>query len=107
MLNRRLRLVNVALGLWLVLSSLFLRRAGGASAVNAWVTGLIIIATALLAIRAPVFRHVNAAAGVWLVASLFAWPNYSSPAVWNNVFVGAAVALVSLVGPREVDVISS
>lgn len=107
MLNRRLRLLNAALGLWVVVSSMFLWRAGGASAVNAWVTGLVIVATALIAIRAPAFRFVNAAAGVWLVASLFAWPNYSSPAVWNNVFVGAAVALVSLVGPRDVDMIAS
>ena len=79
MLNRNLRLVNVGLGLWVVLSSLFLWDRGSAISVNGWITGLIIIFSALLAIRVPVFRFVNAAAGVWLIASLFAWPIYRRP----------------------------
>jgi hypothetical protein len=105
--NRNLRLVNVGLGFWVVLSSLFLWDRGSAVSVNGWITGIIIILSALLAIRAPVFRFVNAAAGVWLIASLFAWPIYSSPAVWNNAIVGAAVSLVSLVGPEQADMIST
>jgi hypothetical protein len=107
MLNRNLRLINVGLGLWVVLSSLFLWDRGSAISVNGWITGLIIIFSALLAIRVPVFRFVNAAAGVWLIASLFAWPIYSSPAVWNNAIAGAAVSLVSLVGPEQADMIAS
>ena len=104
MLNRNLRLINVGLGLWVVLSSLFLWDRGSAISVNGWITGLI---SALLAIRVPVFRFVNAAAGVWLIASLFAWPIYSSPAVWNNAIAGAAVSLVSLVGPEQADMIAA
>ena len=38
---------------------------------------------------------------------MFAWPNYTSPMIWSNFFVGAAVTLVSMVGPQEADLITS
>jgi hypothetical protein len=104
--NRNLRLVNVALGVWLLISS-FMWRPGSANFINMFVTALVIIVTALLAIRTPRFRFVSAAAGVWVIASLFAWPDYSSPIVWNNLLVGAGVALVSMVGPQEAERMSS
>jgi hypothetical protein len=106
MLNRNLRLINVVLGVWVVISALVWRRSGG-SFINNIVTGIVIIVSALAAIRRPELRFVNAAAGIWLVASLFAWPNYSSPMVWNDAIVGAGVALVSLVGPEQADMITS
>jgi len=106
MLNRSLRLLNVALGVWVVLSSFLWPRNSG-NVANVWVTGVVIVVSALLAIRRPNLRFVNTAAGVWLIASLFAWPNYSSPMVWNNALVGAAVALASLVGPEHADMIAS
>ena len=108
MLNRnRLVNVNVVLGVLTILASLFLWRRGTALSVNGWITGAVIIISALLEVRRPAFRFVIGAAGVWLIASMFAWPNYSSPAVWVNAMVGAAVALVSLVGPETADMISS
>ena len=107
MLNRNLRLTNVALGLWVVLSALLLWRRDTAMSVNGWITGAVVIVSSLLAIRVPNLRFVATAAGVWLIASLFAWPEYSSPAVWNNALIGAFIALTSLVGPREVDMIAS
>ena len=107
MLNRNLRFINIGLGLWVVLASLVLWQRGTADSVNGWITGLVIVFSALLAIPMPNFRFVTAAAGVWLIASLFAWPIYSSPAVWNNAIVGAAVALVSLVSSEQADMISS
>jgi hypothetical protein len=106
MLNRNLSLINVALGAWVVVSSLALGR-GGPSAMNALVTAVVVIVSALVAIRRPMARYVTGAAGVWLVASLFAWPEYSSPAVWNYAMVGAAIGVVSLVGPAEADMITS
>jgi hypothetical protein len=106
-LNRNLRLTSVGLGVWVVISSLILWRSGSAVSVNGWITGVIVILSSLMAIRVPNARFVSTAAGVWLVASLFAWPDYSSPAVWNNAMIGAVVALVSLVGPKEVDMIAS
>jgi hypothetical protein len=107
MLNRNLRLINVGLGLWVVLASLFLWQRGSADSLNGWITGLVVVFSALLAIPVPSFRFVTAAAGVWLIASLFAWPSYSSPAVWNNAIIGAAVALVSLVSSEQADMIAS
>jgi hypothetical protein len=107
MLNRNLRFINIGLGLWVVLASLVMWQRGTAASVNGWITGLVIVFSALLAIPMPNVRFVTAAAGVWLIASLFAWPNYSSPAVWNNAIVGGAVALVSLVSAEHADMISS
>ena len=107
MLNRKLSLINVVLGLWVVISSFLLWRWGTAYSINAFITGVIVALSGLLALRMPIFRFVGAAGGVWLIASLFAWPNYSSPVVWNNALVGAAVALASLVGPEQADMVSS
>ena len=106
MLHKNLAFINVALGVWVVLSSLALWHSGPNS-VNGWITGGVVIISALLAMRRPNFRYVTGAAGVWLVASLFAWPDYSSPAVWSNAMVGAAIGLVALVGPAETDMITS
>ncbi|HEY7372074.1 MAG TPA: hypothetical protein VIF57_07825 [Polyangia bacterium] len=107
MLNRNVRLINVVLGVWVVVSSLLLWRRNTANSVNGWITGAVVVISALLAMRLPSMRYVSAAAGVWLIASLFAWPDYSSPLVWNNAFVGAGIALTSLVGPAQADMISS
>jgi uncharacterized membrane protein len=106
MQNRRLRLISVALGAWVVISSVFWRQSTGQFA-NILATGLVVVVSALLAIRTPNLRFVGTAAGIWLVASLFAFPAYSSPAIWGNVVAGAAIALVSLVGPEEADMITS
>jgi hypothetical protein len=106
MQNRSVSLVSVALGLWIVIMAAVWHREAG-NYVNAIVTGIIIVISALVALRTPNARFVTAAAGVWLIGSMFAWPNYSSPMVWNNAIVGAAVALVSLVGPSHADMLAS
>lgn len=106
LMNRNLSLVIAALGLWVVITTFFFRTTTP-TFVNAWVTGVVIVVSALIALRVPASRHVSAAAGVWLIASMFAWPNYTSPMIWSNFFVGAAVTLVSLVGPQEADMIST
>jgi len=111
MQNRTVRYVSVALGLWVVLTSFFVHGHAGlgqhAAALNARLTGIIVMLTGAASIRFPGLRYVTAAAGVWLVASLFAWPNTGSVIVWSTALVGAAIALVSLVGPEEIDMTSS
>jgi len=106
LMNRNLNLVTVALGLWVVITTFFFRTTTP-TFVNAWVTGVVIVVSALVGLRIPAARYISAAAGVWLIASMFAWPNYTSPMIWSNFFVGAAVTLVSMVGPQEADMVSS
>jgi len=105
-MNRNLALVTAGLGVWVVLTTLFWRTTTP-TFINAWITGVVIVASALVSLRVPAARYVSAAAGVWLIASMFAWPNYTSPMIWSNFFVGAAVTLVSMVGPQEADLITS
>ena len=105
-MNRNLSLVIMALGLWVVITTFFFRTTTP-TFVNAWVTGVVIVVSALIGLRVPAVRYISAAAGVWLIASMFAWPNYTSPMIWSNFFVGAAVTLVSMVGPQEADIITS
>jgi hypothetical protein len=104
--NRAARYVNIALGFWLFVTA-FLWPHGSGQFINTWLMGLIVAVTAAGALRVPGLRYVSTAAGVWLIVSLFAWPTVSSPTAWHNVFVGAAIALVSLVGPDEADITSS
>ena len=61
--NRNLRLISVGLGLWVVLSSLLLGHRNMAISVNGWITGAIIVVSALLAIRRPNLRFLGAAGG--------------------------------------------
>ena len=94
---------NIVLGVWLFASA-FLWQHTPATFINALVVGVVIAASAALAYRWPAARIVDTAAGVWLIASLFAWPSVGPATTWNNFFVGAAVALVSLVGPADEDI---
>jgi hypothetical protein len=106
LMNRNLSLVTAGLGLWVVITTFFFRTTTP-TFVNAWVTGVVIVVSALIGLRLRAARYISAAAGVWLIASMFAWPNYTSPMIWSNFFVGAAVTLVSMVGPQEADIVSS
>lgn len=106
LMNRNLGLVTAGLGLWVVITTLFWRTTTP-TFINAWITGVVIVVSALISLRASAARYVSAAAGVWLIAAMFAWPNYTSPMIWSNFFAGAAVTLVSLVGPAEADLITS
>lgn len=102
MRNKDVRLLNIALGVWIFISA-FLWPHRGPQFVNTWLMGIIVIVSATIAIKVPVFRFVSTAAGIWLVTSMFAWPRLEAPTVWNNAIVGAAIALVSVIGPRQVE----
>jgi hypothetical protein len=94
------------LGLWLIVTAFLWPHSSGMT-INTVLMGIIVIVSSLLSLRLPVLRYVTGAAGVWVAASLFAWPDYSPPTVWNNVLVGAAIALASLLGPEEADMFAS
>jgi hypothetical protein len=50
-----------------------------------------------VSIRAPNWRYINTAVGAWLVISCLAFPRISAGTLWNNLLVGIAILLVSLV----------
>src|SRR5690349_21620078 len=97
---------STALGVWLFITALLWPHVRGMT-INTMLMGAIVVVSSLLSIRLPVFRYVTGAAGVWVVASLFAWPDYSPATVWNNCMVGAGIALASLLGPEEADMFAS
>ena len=95
---KKARYVNIALGLWLVVSA-YLWRHSSAQVANVWIAGLIVARCAAVAIAAPRIRFFNTAVGVWLILSPIVLPRVSTATAWNSVLVGAVITLVSLVGP--------
>lgn len=90
------RLINLALGAWLFVTAFLLPRTGAAFT-NAWIMGVVIAGFALLAMVAPIARWVNALAGAWVFIAAFVVPHASVASFWNDLIVGAAVALLALV----------
>jgi hypothetical protein len=98
--------INIVLGLW-TFASAFLWPHGMAAFVSTVIVGLVTAVTAAIATWVPPVRIVNTAMGIWLVCSLFAWPLESAVTSWNSFFVGAAITLVSLIGPDESEITST
>jgi hypothetical protein len=98
--------INIVLGLWMFASA-FLWPHGMAAFVNALIVGLVTAVCAAIGTWVPPVRIVNTAMGVWLICSLFAWPMEAPATTWNNFFVGAAIVLVSLIGPDESEITST
>ncbi|WP_242343732.1 SPW repeat domain-containing protein [Anaeromyxobacter terrae] len=94
------RLINLTLGAWLFVSAFLLPRTG-AGFTNTWIMGVVIFGFALLAMGAPLARWVDTLAGAWVFIAAFALPHPSVASFWNDLIVGAAVALLSLVPTRE------
>jgi hypothetical protein len=97
--NRSASLANALLGAWLVVSA-FLWHHSKANFVNAWLIGVVVVVSSLMAIRVPWFRFVTAAAGLWLITGLFAGGQLEAVTVWHNVMVGLGIVLASTVGRR-------
>lgn len=91
------RYVNLVLGVWLFISA-FIWTHSHAQFVNTWILGIIVAASALIALSNTSFRYVNTVAGIWLVLTAFAMPRAQIGTLWNNVIVGALVFLASLPG---------
>jgi len=87
---------NIALGIWLFIST-FVWRHSHAQFTNTWIMGIIVTAAAVIALSVPAWRYVNTAAGLWLIISGFALPRLTAGTAWNNIIVGVLVFLISLV----------
>ena len=93
--------MNLLLGLW-VLASAFAWPHDELAQTNTWICGLLIALFAILAIYEPTMRYVNTVLGAWLVLSTVFVFEATTATRWNNVLVGLAVFIVSLVpGPRR------
>ena len=98
--NKEARYVNILLGIWLFISA-FVWRHSSAQFTNTWIMGVITVLVGFAALGAPAVRYVNTIVGIWLVISGLAMPAASAGTRWNNVLVGIAIFLVSLVGSRS------
>ncbi len=90
------RYANIALGAWLFISGMLWSQAQGPR-INAWVVGVAIAVTALVAIRNDGVRYVNSALAIWLLFSAFAVFRLVGAPLWNDVVVALAVFGLSLV----------
>jgi hypothetical protein len=95
--------VNVIAFLWLF-GSAFCWSHEPSQFNNAWLVGLLGCMFASLAEDVPGFRYVNAALGIWLVASVQVLPVQTALTSWTSAAVGlvAQVALLaSTTGPSS------
>ncbi|WP_437478586.1 hypothetical protein WME75_30570 [Sorangium sp. So ce1014] len=94
--------INIALGVWLVISAFLWRHSQG-QFTNTWVVGALCVLFAVLAIWAPRARYLNAILALWLFVSTWWIPALSAGTVWNNALVAIGLLIVSFV-PTEVAV---
>jgi hypothetical protein len=94
--NREARYVTIALGLWLFISA-FVWPHSSAQMTNTWIMGVIAVIAGIVSIGAPSWRYINTAVGAWLIISSLALRRVSAGTLWNNLLVGIAILLVSLV----------
>src|SRR5215469_14901596 len=94
-LHRPANGINVALGIWLIISPFVLAVAGNQT--FRWNNIIVGIVVALLALSG--MSGWNAALGIWLIISPFilGFAN-ASTLLWNNVILGALVFIVAISG---------
>jgi len=90
------RLVNIALGLWLIASGFIWHHAPGQFA-NAWLVGTAVIFCSLIGIRIPAARYVNTLLSLWLLLSPWALSSATPRTIWNSVLVAVGVFAFSLI----------
>jgi hypothetical protein len=65
--------------------------------VNAWLSGIFIILSAITALRRPGVRYLNTLLSAWLFLSSWALAGATAGSTWNDVLVAIAVFAFSLV----------
>jgi hypothetical protein len=88
--------VNVALGIWLVVSA-FIWPHTPAQQANTWMVGVLAAVFALVATARNQARYLDTALSVWLFASIWVLPDLSRATQWNNAVVALAIFVLSLV----------
>ena len=94
--------LNLVLGVWLFVSPFFgLGDVTAAAAWNSWIVGGLVAIVAMVGLSKPRAweEWVNLAAGVWIFFAPFIF-GYSgvAEAVWNQLLIGGAIALIAAYG---------
>lgn len=90
-----IRWLNVVIGVWLFLSA-FAWSHSNAQFANACVVGLLVAGAALLGMRVPWARHVNALLAPWLFVSSWLLPLELELTFWNNLLAAIVMLFVAL-----------
>lgn len=91
------RVVAIALGLWLFVSA-FAWPHAGLERLNAWIVGLVAMIVGLVAIFVnDQARFLASLLSIWLFVSAFVVPGESTATVWNAVVVAVVSFVLSIV----------
>ena len=90
------RILNVLLGGWLVAAA-FLWSRGSPEFTNVWLTGGAMAVVGVIGMKVPGARWADVALAVWLVCSIFFYPEASGAAVFNQIVVSLTALAVSFV----------
>jgi hypothetical protein len=93
------RMINMGLGSWLFISA-YLWPHSDISKTNTWITGLLCVVFAAVAIKIDWFRWLNTVLACWLVISTLGVVHESGATPWNNSLVAVAIFVVSLLPSR-------
>ena len=89
------RLLTIALGVWLFLSA-FIWPHTASQFTNAWMSGLLIVAFASVAIRVESARYGCTVLAIWLFFSNWILRTTDEATAWNNIIVSVSVFVASL-----------
>jgi hypothetical protein len=98
------RLVSLAIGVWLVVSTLAFRTESSPG-FNRLMIGIFVCCCAISAIWAPGFRFVNMGLGVWLLFTTSAWEHASMFLRLSTLAAAGALIVLSALRspPRLID----
>ncbi|MDC3958577.1 SPW repeat protein [Polyangium jinanense] len=96
------RWINVALGIWLLIAPAVLGYVDAYAVNNDRLLGILIAASAIVALWAPKARFVNVVLGMWLIIAPFVLGYLGGKAVANDIVVGIAVAVFAFLPSRAI-----
>jgi hypothetical protein len=97
-MGRTARLLNLALGLWLIASAFLWPHTAPQSSM-ALVAGALCTFSAAVGLVRPPLRYMNTVVSIVLFISAFTLPRMGSATFWNDALVAMAMFALSLVPP--------
>ncbi|HVK63197.1 MAG TPA: SPW repeat protein [Polyangium sp.] len=96
------RWINIVLGIWLLIAPAALGYVDVHAANNDRLLGILIAASAIVALWAPKARFVNVVLGAWLIIAPFVLGYFGKNAVANDIVLGIAVAAFAFLPSRPI-----